>query len=65
MTTKEAYCKLLNIRGVFKQLGLTSQYVRDQRNLMKKGKYPSIDLMEERLNLYGVKVRHEKNWQDF
>lgn len=65
MTTKEAYLQLVQLPKIYLQLGLGAAYFKAHKNeVVKKGKYPSIDLMEERLGKSGLfGVVKEKEWK--
>ena len=62
MRTKEAYLKMISLRNIGKVLELDDNYVRVHRTEVKKGKYPSIDKMEERLNKAGYRKLLEAAW---
>lgn len=62
MRTKEAYLKMISLRNIGKVLELDDNYVRVHRTEVKKGKYPSIDKMEERLNKAGYRKLIEASW---
>lgn len=62
-TTKEAFCDLIEIRGIHNHLGVSSGMVRSFRDKIKTGKGISIDKMEEMLTKAGYKVIQEKLWK--
>lgn len=49
-------------RNVYRELGLTSQTVRDERQRIKAGKYPTIDTMIKRLSQAGWNIVQEMEW---
>ena len=60
--TKQAFLKMLEERGVYKKLGVTTGTVANWKRYLSEGKYISIDKMEEMLERYGANVVQEKIW---
>ena len=64
--TKEAFLKMLSVRGVYKTLGVDRSTVSNWK-LAIAGKIdrlpPTIDKMEEMLQKHGATVVSEKTWK--
>jgi|ADurb_Leu_01_Slu_FD_contig_31_1894575_length_1801_multi_3_in_0_out_0_4 hypothetical protein len=63
MTTKEAYKKMIMQRNVALLLDLSGQTVRDERQRVKAGKYPTIDTMIKRLSMAGWNIVRQMEWK--
>lgn len=64
MTTKQAWLKMINTKGIETTLGITKPSLYYFRSMAKTQKqFPSTDTMEEQLKIAGYKVLVEKQWK--
>ena len=64
MTTRKAFEKMINVRGIHEKLGISSDKVRNYRARLKSDQVISLDLMEELLQKAGWVVVQEKQWEE-
>lgn len=62
MTTKEAFLKLTEKRGWYKDLGIAKEAAWSLAKRVRDGEPVSTDKMEEVLVKAGAKVVQEKQW---
>lgn len=61
--TREAFAKMLEERGVYKQLDVSRSTVANWKAYLEKGESISLDKMEEMLLKYGATIAQEKVWK--
>lgn len=64
--TREAFLQMLEERGVYKKIGISRSRVSNWKRALAgldDSNKPSIEKMEEMLERFGAKVKHEKVWQ--
>lgn len=63
MTTRQAYKTMIMTRNISKVLGLAAQTILNERQRVKAGIYPSIDVMISRLSKAGYVIVQEMEWK--
>ena len=61
--TRQAFEKMLEVRGVYKYLGVEPPTVSNWKRYLTEGKAVSLDKMEEMLEKFGARVKQEKVWR--
>ena len=62
-TTNEAFTLVINKRGVYKKLGITSDAVRNLRRRNASGEFISTDKKIEVLIKAGFKIIQDMRWE--
>lgn len=63
MTTNDAFTLVINKRGVYKKLGITSDAVRNLRRRNAAGEFISTDKKIEVLIKAGFKIIQDMRWE--
>lgn len=60
--TKALFTRIIHTRGIYHQIGLTGQAVRNMRIRMKKGQYPSEQKMKDIIQTAGYTMAIPPVW---
>ena len=61
-TTEELFLSVISTAGIHHQLGMSSNAVRSIRSRIRNGHWPSIDKMNEILQLAGYSTAYQHTW---